>query len=454
MARAAIERQVQWFAGADNGIASMAMRDDTDSRIERVLPLWQVLGHPCRLWPRDVVRSSGAASEPWMCISRETLEPPAPIAHEGESTEVVAVHAPARDGQAQHAVSCCALCELGSSGSGRGMMMPNMSPSSMPAIGPDDGTGAAIGSLDGIVQLVDLRRRTHVGSVNVGAPIARLLSLPADDADHAAANSLAAAEGTASSTPARPGGHLIVRTLQGSYSLISLAPPYSHRKLALPPGELSLQLASRGSKHGPLLLLHCIEECRLLVYTAPSLLGAGAMVAANSHRHRPLFVFSLPPSTLPGSIHLGPHTILCARDTPPQPEEGDAGGEAIPQTTTSTSSTTTSTSSSSAAASAQLRERSALGTGQGTRQGTSQGTSQGQRASQGNTTATSLAPAKAPAHRAADVQASRAPKTARAAAAAEEGAAAALPQGLRGKWWRRPSSAHPLSSACRGAHRQ
>ena len=47
-----LERQVQWFAGADNGIASMAMRDDTDLLVVThnasvyVLPLWQVLRRP------------------------------------------------------------------------------------------------------------------------------------------------------------------------------------------------------------------------------------------------------------------------------------------------------------------------------------------------------------------------------------------------------------------------
>ena len=51
----------------------------------------------------------------------------------------------------------------------------------------------------------------------------------------------------------------------------------------------------------------------MLVYTAPSLIGAGALVKtkAHTHRHRPLFAFRLPPDTLPGSAG---HTLFSANE--------------------------------------------------------------------------------------------------------------------------------------------
>ena len=158
-----------------------------------------------------------------------------------------------------------------------------------------------------------------------------------DEADSAAPAAVAAAAAD----------RLLARTLQGKFLLTGLdgfrsnRAPNSNapeqqtggtwRPLVLPRGELTLQRSEGSSSttitsstssssssqarsvsptrnHGPLLLLHCVDEARLLVYTT-SMLGSNS-----SRRLRPIFAFSLPERTLPGSIHVGRHTILCAQE--------------------------------------------------------------------------------------------------------------------------------------------
>ena len=334
-------RQVQWFAGALKGIASMDMRNDDDLLIAThdasafVLPLRFMLRRPSLPVGAAAAQSAPADDAP-------PIAPSCP--------ELIAVH-----GDGSHAnVSCCALCEMQSAG----------------------GSAAAIGSLDGTVVLISLAKRYVVSKINVGAPISRLWSLPDSSTSSdpppaatvaSAATSAAAAStsgtataacsssaeeappGTPTSNPepaataggsAEPshlppsggsgGGNavgtcdcLLARTLQGKYLLASLVAPVgvvTWRPLALPRGELTVQRAppptslsasssssdgQMSHSHGPLLLLHCVDEARLLVYTT-SLLSGG--------RHRPIFAFQLPGRTLPGSVHVGRHAILCAQE--------------------------------------------------------------------------------------------------------------------------------------------
>lgn len=334
-----ITRQVQWFSGALKGIASMAMRDDTNLLVAShdasafVLPMEFMLRRP----PLPVHRPNGAADEA-ADASRSSspasmsMEPPMIIPP--DCAELLAVH-----GEATHAsVSCCAFCELGRVG----------------------GVAAAIGSLDGTVHLISLRRRCHIGKIFAGAPISRLWDLPAASAAAAAlptylsptpatisatppptfstgvgpssidqltdpgsasdqlsgllsAGMAVGSDGEASVTQPRepdPGcGCLLARTLQGKFLLTSLAnAPHDAqwRPLVLPRGELTVQ-SSDSSRHGPLLLLHIADESRLLVYSA-------ALLGESAGRHRPIFTFTLPAHTLPGSVHVGAHAIVGAQE--------------------------------------------------------------------------------------------------------------------------------------------
>ena len=54
------------------------------------------------------------------------------------------------------------------------------------ALDPEGAWLAVTSRGEGTVSLIDLRRRTHVGSVRIGAPVSRLLSLPPTGSDHSA----------------------------------------------------------------------------------------------------------------------------------------------------------------------------------------------------------------------------------------------------------------------------
>jgi hypothetical protein len=221
-----ITRQVQWFSGALKGVASMAMRDDSDLLVVThdasafVLPLRFMLRQP----PLPI-RAVGA--EP-----AESSEVEAPRGIAPPVAELVAVH-----GEQDHidaSVSCCTLCEMGGA----------------------DGAAAAIGSLDGSLHLISLRRRCIVDTVDAGAPISRLWALPEEPL------------GGGQRRSASSGGSLLMRTLQGKYLLMSVGAKREGertcRPLVLPRGELTVQRAVDAA-HGPLLLLHCVDDARLLV---------------------------------------------------------------------------------------------------------------------------------------------------------------------------------------------
>ena len=325
-----ITRQVQWFSGALKGIASMAMRDDTNLLVAThdasafVLPLEFMLRRPPLPVHRVAVAADSDADRSEESAAPSAASVDAPIILAPDCAELLAVH-----GEPTHAsVSCCAFCELGSLG----------------------GVAAAVGSLDGTVHLISLRRRCNIGKIFAGAPISRLWDLPAASAAAAAlpthisptpaavSVTTAGAGGSSSeSLPALPVpdggatasgvtskagvtttphrerdrscGCLLARTLQGKFLLTSLAnAPHDAqwRPLVLPRGELTVQPAA-SSTHGPLLLLHILDEGRLLVYST-------ALLGESSGRLRPIFTFTLPARTLPGSVHVRQHAIVCAQE--------------------------------------------------------------------------------------------------------------------------------------------
>lgn len=173
-----------------------------------------------------------------------------------------------------------------------------------------------MGCLDGRVHLIDLQRRVRLRAVSVGAPVARLWSF--------------ASAGAAGST-----ARLLLRSLQGTHIALDLEPPFAHRTLQLspPPLEAAAPSATRGDRvvddeggrgettvtettitlsvqysrsYGQLILMHTSDE-QLRVYGPELLVTGGAAF--------PLFVFALPPRTLPGSAVLSGLYLLCMRST-------------------------------------------------------------------------------------------------------------------------------------------
>lgn len=261
-----LTRQLRWFSATSKGIAALAMRDDDELLVAThdasafVLPLRHMLRRPpgpvasaiagCGRAPTDTNETHASA------LGRD---------------ELVAVHATTADMKGRRGlpssaladigVSCCTFCDWSEA----------------------DGETAAIGSLDGSVRVFSLAQRTHLHTVDVGAPVSRLWSIDA---------------------------LLLARTLQGRYAATAADDATTFLPLALPAGELSVQRTSARVDPPLLLLLLSINDCRLHVYSAAALDATTAGGAARLH-HAPLLTFRMPPHTMPGSVHLSEHTIFC-----------------------------------------------------------------------------------------------------------------------------------------------
>jgi hypothetical protein len=215
---APLARQLQWFADPAKGIASLAMRDDSQLLIvtHDASAFVLFLNHVMRCPPLPC--GGGSLSE---------QPPPAAGPLLAAMSEMLAVHAVA--GARSSGVSCCALCDAAGGAS-----------------------AAAIGTIDGAIHLIDLQRRALVCTADAEAPILRLMDLPAvpTTAPHDPIGGSVDDAG-----PAGGGGALLVRTLQGKYLLMGLASrPPTLRPLVLPPGEL---IACT-------LHAHCIPSCLLI----------------------------------------------------------------------------------------------------------------------------------------------------------------------------------------------
>ena len=199
---APLARQLQWFADPAKGIASLAMRDDSQLLIvtHDASAFVLFLDHVMRCPPLPC--GGGSLSE---------QPPPAAGPLLAAMSEMLAVHAVA--GARSSGVSCCALCDAAGGAS-----------------------AAAIGTIDGAIHLIDLQRRALVCTADAEAPILRLMDLPAVPTTAALGSSAGSVD---DACPAGGGGALLVRTLQGKYLLMGLASrPPTLRPLVLPPGEL------------------------------------------------------------------------------------------------------------------------------------------------------------------------------------------------------------------------
>jgi len=223
---APLARQLQWFADPAKGIASLAMRDDSQLLIvtHDASAFVLFLNHVMRCPPLPC--GGGSLSE---------QPPPAAGPLLAAMSEMLAVHAVA--GARSSGVSCCALCDAAGGAS-----------------------AAAIGTIDGAIHLIDLQRRALVCTADAEAPILRLMDLPAvpTTAPHDPIGGSVDDAG-----PAGGGGALLVRTLQGKYLLMGLASrPPTLRPLVLPPGELIACTLH------PFLLADCLPCCLLIASRA------------------------------------------------------------------------------------------------------------------------------------------------------------------------------------------